>query len=215
MAEEDSLFREVDEAIRHDKLMAAWRKYRMPLLAASLALIVATAGGSMWSAYQQKRAGESMQQFSIAQEQYAAGDFNTAADSFGITADIALKGDLRDMAQLWEARALEKAGKEKAAIKQLVELAEKPAGDDLLWRDLACLRLAAIDSAKAATCLDAGASPLDAERALVRASTLWEAGKADKAAALLQMLVSDADTNDSVRARAQQYLSAVKSDAKS
>jgi len=208
MPQEDSLLREVDDAVRHDRMLALWQRYRQPLFAAAIALVVATAGGSVWNGYQEKKAGESMQQFAIAQAQYDAGAYKDAADSFATTADIALKGELRDLAQLWEARALEAGGKKNAAVKRLEELATNPQGGDLVWRDLACLRLVGIDSSKTA-CLKDGASPLAGERDLVRAAVLWQDGKADEAAALLTKLANDPNANDSVRTRAQQYLSAV------
>lgn len=208
-AQDESIFREVNEAIRHDRMMALWQTYRVPLLAFVAVLVLATAAGNVWSGYQSKRAGESMQQLLIAQEQYQAGDYKTAADSFGIAADVALKGELRDLAELWESRALEQAGKPKAALVQLERVANAPEGKDLIWRDLACLRLASLAVDKAQSCLEAGPSPLADERSLVRASLLWEKGENAKAAALLKMLVGNPESSEAVRARAQHYLSAV------
>ncbi len=212
MAEEDNLLREINEAVRHDRLVALWRQYRLPALCAAAALIVATAGGSMWNSYQDKRAGQAMQQFAIGQEEFKSGAFREAADSFATTADVALKGALRDLAHLWQARALEKYGKTDRAVVLYDQVANKPDGNDLVWRDLACLRLVALDEKKTA-CLSYGDSPLVGERHLVRAATLWQQGKKDEAAVLLGLLADDVNQSESVRTRAQNYLSAVSASA--
>lgn len=212
MAENDSLLREVDEAVRHDRLMALWRQYRMPVLAASIALIVATAGASLWDGYREQRAGKAMAQMTHAQAQYDAKEYEVAAESFAATADLALSGELKDLAGLWQGRALARAGKNDDAVARFEEVANRPQGSDPIWRDLACLRLVGLDSNKAA-CLKSGASPLAAERDLVRAALLWQDGKTKEATALLTKLVNDPDTGEATRTRAQRYLSAVETHA--
>lgn len=209
----DSLMREVDDAVRHDRMVALWQRYRLPLLAAALALVVATAGMGMWKRHQEQRAGEAMQQFAIAQAQFEAGDFATAADSFAMLGDLANAGELQDLALLWEGRALEQGGKRKQALARYTSLADKPRGGDPVWRDLACLRLAGLAAAKAAPCLKAGASPLKGERDLLRAAQLWQDGKAAEAAKLLDALAADPKQDQAVRTRAQHYRSAVATDA--
>lgn len=212
---DDGLMREIDDAVRHDRLVALWKQYRAPLLAAAAALLIATTAITLWKQYRDRRAGEVMQQFTAAQAQYDAGDYLAAAEGFGLAADTALSGDLADMAELWEARALDKAGQSQQAAKALVRVATAPKGTDLTWRDLACLRLAAMDSARAGRCLAAPASPLAGERALVRASLLWRAGKMHEAETLLSQWAADEKAPAGIRERAKHYLAAVVADARS
>lgn len=209
----DSLLREVDDDLRHDRMMALWRQYRKPLLAAVIALVVATAGASLWKNYQEKKFGDAMQEFAIAQKQYEAGNYKDAADDFATTADISINDNLRDQAHLWQARALEKDGRTAEAVKLLEQIATTPEGSDLIWRDLACIRLVGLDASKHA-CLNEGASPLSAERDLIRAATLWQDGKSDEAGKILHALANDANAPKPVRERAQNYLSAAASPAK-
>lgn len=202
----DSLMREVNDAVRHDRMVALWRQYRAPLLAAAIALVVATAGTGMWKNYQEKRAGEAMQQFTIAQQRYDAGEFARAADDFATTADMASRGELRDLAHLWQGRALAQNDKMEKAVAVFEQVATQPEGKDLVWRDLACLHLVGIDSGKA-ECLKAGASPLAGERELVRASLLWKAGKSDDATSLLTRIANTPTYSEKLRNRARDYLS--------
>ncbi len=214
MAEEDTLLREVNEAVRHDKLMALWRQYRMPVLAVALLLVVATAGGSLWGNYKDARAGEAMRSLALGQEQFYSDAFDEAAKNFAATADVAMTGELRDLAQLWQARAWEASGKVAEALPLLERVATAPEGKDLTWRDLACLRLVARVPEKSA-CLSANpSSPLAAERALVKAAQLWKQGESDKAVGVLNRLAKSSKQSDAVRTRAQLYLSVLAASAR-
>lgn len=209
----DSLLREVDDAVRHDRMVALWRKYRAPLLAAAIALIVVTAGAGLWKGYQEKRAGEAMQQFTIAQQRYASGEFARAADDFATTADMAPRAALRDLAHLWQGRALAQQGKTAKAIAVFESVATAPEGDDLIWRDMACLHLVGLDSTKT-ECLKAGDSPLAGERDLVRAALLWQDGKSEEAASILTRIATTPAYSETLRNRARDYLSVAGTTAK-
>jgi hypothetical protein len=212
MATDDSLLREVDDAVRHDRMVALWKKYRTPVLAFAVALVVATGGSSFYREYQQKQAGINMAQLVSAQSDYNASKFADAATKFEKLATNGKRANVRDLARLWQARALEKSGNTEAALKPLAKLAEHPESNDLIWRDLACLRLASLD-AKNHTCLGADNSPLASERRLAKAADLWQQGKNDDAAKLLASLAADSSAPESVRQRAAQYQSAVQTDA--
>lgn len=212
---DDGLIREIDDAVRHDRLLALWQRHRKPLLLAVAALLVATTAAALWTQYKDKRAGEALQQFVQARAHYDAGAYAAAADGFAATAKAALSGNMQDMAGLWQARAYAKAGDDAQAMTHLVQLADNPKGTDLIWRDLACLRLASRDAAKAGGCLAAAASPLEGERALVRAALLWQTGEHAQAAALLGRWATDAEASPAVREQAQRALTVVAGDAQS
>jgi hypothetical protein len=205
---DDSLLREVNDAVRHDQMVALWRQYRMPLLCAAIALIVATAGSSAWHSYKEKQGSIAMGELDKAQTLYGRGQFKEAATAFAAMADHAMDRNLKDMGHLWQARALQSSGDKEGAVKILLDVANRPAGSDAIWPDLACLRLAGLDESKA-NCLGNGKSPLKAERDIARAAQLWHEGKSKEAAKLLQTLADDPNTAENVRARAQHYLTVV------
>ncbi len=209
MAEEDTLLREVDEAVRHDELVKLVRRYRKPVLIAATLLILATAGHGVWQSYADKRGAETFAQLSKAQAQYEHGAYDDAANGFAAVASNALSGDAKDMAHLWQGRALAKAGKDDEATQVFDALASHPAGHAAIWRDLACLRLVGLDDKKTA-CLSAGGdSPLKAQRDLLRAAALWQDGKTDEAASLLKKLGDDAETPPPTKAMAQRLATAM------
>lgn len=210
-AEDHSLFREIDDAVRHDRMLELWKQYRAPLLAAAIALVVGTAGAGIWRNYQDKQAGLNMQQLSRAQAAYQARKYDDATEKFAALSKNASTPEARDMALLWQARAELKAEKNDAAIATLTTLAEKPQGKDLLWRDLACLRLVGLKPEQN-SCLRAGTSPLSTERNFIRAANLWQEGKADAAAKELKALSTDPDASSAQRERAAHYLSVVAAD---
>jgi hypothetical protein len=210
---DDSLIREVNDAVRHDQMVALWKQYRTPLFAIAAALVLATAGSSIWSNYRDSRGAEAMQAMSSAQALLVAGSYAPAAEAFAKAGDDALTGESRDLAHLWQARALQAANEEGKAIAVLEKLATKPEGKDPIWSDMACLRLVGLDATKT-TCLNGGESPLANERQLVRAANLWQAGKDAEAAEILRKLAHSVDTPEPVRNRANHYLSVAADGAK-
>ncbi|MES2984384.1 MAG: tetratricopeptide repeat protein [Pseudomonadota bacterium] len=202
----DSLIREVDEALRADKIDQFWAKYRAAILFFCVALVVATAAVSMWNHYQEKRGGALMLRFAEAQVLFESGTLDEAAAGYAaIAADTS--GELRDLAQLWQARALISAEKTSAAVPVLKDAASNGKS---LWADIACLRLAGID-AKEATCLSDGkASPLASEKAQWAAASQWAAGDHDGAIASIEKQIADAATSPDARARLSQWLLSMK-----
>ena len=209
MAEEDTLLREVDDAVRHDAMVQLIRRYRKPVLAAALALILVTAGHSVWQDYAEKRGGETFALIDQGQHQFESGKYDEAAKNFASAADGSLTGSAKDMAHLWQGRALAKAGRDGEAAAIYENLATKPQGHEAIWPDLACLRLVAIDESKNA-CLGArGNTPLKTQRDLLLAASLWKQGKTAEAATLLKTLAASEDTPPATRALAQQFAAAV------
>ncbi len=202
---EDNLVREVDEAIRQDQMMALWRYYRKPLIAAAAALIIATTGSVIWQRYEEQRAGVTMHAMLRAHAAFEDGNYGRAVEGFETAEEEASTAAARDLAQLWQARALEEAGRTEEAIAVLQPLANRPAGDDLLWRDLACLRLVALDEARN-DCLQAGESPLAAERRQWLAAHYTQQGEVEKARTTLTRLSRDAAASDAVRRQAADML---------
>ena len=51
----EAFIREVDEDLRHDRLTAFWRRYGTLVIAAAVAVVVATAGWSGWRYLDERR----------------------------------------------------------------------------------------------------------------------------------------------------------------
>lgn len=205
----DELLREVEEDIRRERLEKLWKRYRAPVLTAVAVLVLGTAGASFWQDHQQKKAGEAMQQLAQGVQAFEKGDMKIAADQFGALA-ASHGGEVRDIARLWQGRAQQASDQNEAALKSWRALAEKPEATDLLWRDMACLRLMSAEVADLpAGCISAQASPLAGQRQEWQAARLWQEGKTEEARTLLTALSSDATASPQQRARASRLLSAL------
>lgn len=201
----DHLLQEVDADVRAERMHQLWARNRSKLLFLVVAILVATAGNSIWTAYEQKRGGELLLALTDAQALYSDGKFTEAAAAFETTATAA-SGDTQTLAQLWQGRALARAGKNPEAISVLKEASIARS----VWGDLACLRLATLDAA-AATCLsDTHDSPLAGQRQEWFAANLWDAGKKAEAAKVLEDLSTAADTTEASRAQLTQWLTTVR-----
>jgi hypothetical protein len=205
----DSLLREVDQAMRDDRMAALWQQYRRPILVAMVAIIFGTIGNAKLRDYRETRAGEAMQQLSAARQLFSQKKFDEAAPAFAIIAHHHKGDELGDMANLWQARSLLAANKKSQAITVLSSLAEHPQSRNHVWRDTACLRLVALDATQAKCLTAEDASPLAAQRTITRAALLWNEEKTSEAQALLEGLINHTKTPASVRDNAKRYLSVI------
>jgi hypothetical protein len=205
---DDSLLREVDEDIRQEKLARMWKRFRTPLIAVVVLLVVGTAAKNIWEHHEAKKAGLAMQALDrgiVALEQKEPAQ---AADKFGALAQQST-GELKDIARLWQARALIAAKQDAVAVEVLNDLAKNPQGKDLIWRDFACLRLMGLNAQTPETCASAQSSSLAALRQQWAAASLWEQGKTDEAKALLEALVKNDAAPQAERDEAARLLRAV------
>jgi hypothetical protein len=209
---DDSLLREVDEAVRHDRLMNIWNQLKLPLIYAASALILVTAGSSIWRNYQEKQAEEITLAFEDAQALYAAKQYEKASESFE---DIThrTRGNLADMAKLWRARALLGANKKKSATRVLQNIIIAPEGHDLFWRDMACLYLIGATShikEMPETCNGTTASPLSPILTQFAAAGKWSDGDTVAAAKLLSDMAKNPETTKAAREQAEAWATTIR-----
>ena len=204
----DNVLREIDEDLRNEKLRQFWRRFRVPILTSVALLVLITAGSSIYEDYRSKKAGEAMVELDAAIQQLQDGQPSEAAGSFAKLAKES-NGELHDMALLWKARSEAQAKQADAAVRTLSELAGKPAGKDLVWRDMACLRLMAANADAPKSCASSTSSPLKSQRLEWHAALLWQQGKAGEARVLLRAIVDDEMTPPSQRERAQRLMRAL------
>jgi len=205
MAENDILLREVDEDLRRERMMNLWNQFKRPLIYAAVALILVTAGSSMWHSYQQSQAEEVTIALNDAQQLYAAKQYEQAAKQFEAITHRT-RGDLADMSKLWNARSLLAAKKNKSAMRVLQNIVIAPEGHDLFWRDLACLHIIGAEAgAIPETCSGNKPSPLAPLLTQLYAAGKWSEGDAETARTMLGKLAVDADIPTPLRSEANAW----------
>lgn len=203
----DQLIQEIDDALRADKFSAFLREHKNLFIGIALALILGTAANSIWERHREVKGGEVLASLSESQKLLQAGKAEQAAAGFKKIADGA-SGEFKDLALVWQSRALIKADKKEEAIAAL-KLAVADGGN--LWSDIACLRLAGLDGKAATACLAASTkSPLASTRAEWNAANLWVEGKHDDAIKATEALLADKDLAAADRARLSDWLSVMK-----
>lgn len=209
----DILIREVDDDLRRARMEALWRQYRKPLLLAVVALVMVTAGHQVWESKRQKEAGVAMARLDTAIVTLQQGKAAEAAPLFAQLADDS-SGSLHDVARWWHARALTADGQNEKAAAQLNDLAEHPKGSDLLWRDLACLKLMGQTTAVPKACTQDLASPLVNTRREWTAAQYVAEGKTKEAVALVEKVANDEAAARPQRARAAQLAASLNAEGK-
>lgn len=208
----DILIREVNDAVRADRLQRLWRQYRWPMLVAAVLLVLFTAGNSLWRHYQQQQAEAMTLAFAEAQGYYQREEFAKAASAFERLRHKA-RGSLADVAKLWQARALIAQKKTKAAERVLQNIVIAPEGHDLYWRDQACLHLIGlrIGGAVPPACSGETLSPLAPVLKQFAAAHLWQEGNMTEAKALLDHLQADAATPPLIRQQSTGWAASMRS----
>ena len=205
----DSLLKEVDDALRADRAGALWKKHRGFIITLGVLIIAATAANSAWQSYRESRGGRMLAALSESQQLLASGKAEDAAKGFKTIADGA-SGEFRDLALVWQARALLAANKKGEAI---ATLQTAVADGSSLWTDVACLRLAGLDAKAAAPCLAAKEnSPLADTRAEWSAAAMWAKGDHASAIASIEKLLANPDTSADARERLTQWLASMKAE---
>jgi hypothetical protein len=206
------IFREVDEALREDRVKAIWSRYGTLIIAGAVALVAATGAYVGWRSYSQNQAQSQTRALVQAEAQAVADPKNAVAVFAAVAADSG--ADHAALARLLEARADLDAGKRDAAA----DLYQQIAGDSGVnpaIRDLAKLyaAMARIDDGDPAALADELA-PLAADtspwRSLARElQGLLALRQRDtaKAREIFDALSKDPAAPPGVRARAGQLLS--------
>ncbi|MDR6289764.1 MULTISPECIES: tetratricopeptide repeat protein [Inquilinus] len=206
------IFREVDEALREDRVKAIWSRYGTLIIAGAVAVVAATGAYVGWRSYSQSQAESQTRALVQAQAQAVADPKNAVAAYAAVAADS--NADHAALARLLEARADLDAGKRDAAG----DLYQQIAGDSGVnpaIRDLAKLYavMARLDDGDPAT-LAGELAPLAADTSPWRFLAREQQGllalrQADSAKAreIFSALSKDPAAPPGVRGRADQLLS--------
>lgn len=207
MSTPDSFVDEVTEAVRRDRLFAAFRRYGW----IGVVLVVAIVGGAAWNEWSKARAAARAQNFGDA---VLAALEKPAAERGAALAAIPADGDQKAVLALL--RAADPETDRAGALAALDELAADGARAQV-YRDLAVLRRVVLAGAEQPlaerrAALQSIAIPGRPFRTLAEEQLAYlqiEDGKAEEALASLTALIQDQETPQAMRRRLGQVITAL------
>lgn len=209
---QDSLLREIDEELRHEKYAKLWKKYGNYVVAFAVLLVVGVAGYQGWRAWDIKTRTEQSDRFLAALDLRADGDLQAARNAMADLAGDAGKG-YATLARFQEAALLEDLGDRKGAIALYGTLSNDGSVPES-FRQLAVIlgALLELDSADPAA-LSERLAPLTGADNPWRFSALEitallavRASNVDRAREIFTQLSGDASTPQGIRGRASEML---------
>lgn len=200
---EDDLIREVDEDLRHERLMALWRDFGSMAIGLSVVIVLATVASVAWQNHLKTERENETAALIAAQALLDTGKYGEAAAAFSSLRQAA-EADIAALAGLKEADALHAQGKFDEALHALKAVSED--GGDAALSELAALSLAAQSmgsgpDAKAIAVADSNAFPFAMQE--LKALKAEQAGDYKTAADLWQSIAKSAEAPPSLRARAE------------
>ena len=205
---DDSFIREVNEELRQDQAKALWNRYGIALVAAAVAIVLATAAYVGWEYWARTQANASGDRFSAALQLANSGRADEALNALAALEKEGY-GAYPVLARMRSATVLSTKGEWAAAVAEFDEVSGDGSVPDSI-RDLARMRAALIlvdngtyDEVSARVeALASEANPLrhSAREALGLAA--WKAGRAKDALALFDQIASDEDAPRNLRQQA-------------
>jgi len=128
---DDSIFREVDEAVRSDQFKALWDKYGVWVLLAAFALVAGVAGVNGWTYWQERQAADAGGRFAAALQLEEEGKSGEMSEALRSVAEEGPWG-YRILARFQLAAAAAKSGDKAGSVKAYDALAEEISGQELL-----------------------------------------------------------------------------------
>jgi hypothetical protein len=207
----DEFIREVDEAVRQDRWLKLWHQYGAYVVGAALAIVIGTAAGVGWRAWQDSQRQAEAEAYMAASDLLREGRHAEAAAAFETLARESDSG-YAVLARLQAAQALGQAGDAAGKLGMLDQLAADGA-TAALYRDLSEL-LAAQEQFGETTPGDlarlTGAdNPWRYSALELSALAQLRAGDIEAARATLTQLVDDPRTPPNLGRRAGELLSAL------
>jgi hypothetical protein len=207
----ETIFREVDEELRGDRLRALWKRFGPYIIGAAVAVVLIVALNEGWTYWQNSNAARSSDQFYAALELAEAGDVAGAQEALNALAAEG-SGAYPTLARFRQASLLARDGKAEAAVAAYDALATSETNPRL--RDLA-LALAAtllIDGGDVAAVnqrVGAFAADNHPMRNVAREAiglTQYKAGDLDGALATLQQIIADGGAGQDLQSRVDIFI---------
>jgi hypothetical protein len=211
----DEFIREVDEAVRQDRWLKLWKHYGAYVIGAAVAVVVGTAAGVAWRAYQDSQRQAEAEQYMAASDLLRQDRPTEAAEAFRALARETGSG-YGVLARLQAAHALGQAGDAAGKVGMLDQLAEDDAAAPL-YRQLGELLAAQEEFADASPDnltsqldkLSAADSPWRYSALELRALAQLRAGDTAAARETLASLVDDPRTPPNLSRRAAELLASL------
>lgn len=216
--QQEALFREVDEDLRHEQLHRLWKQYGALIIGAAVLVVAVVAGYEGWHAYKAHTQTADAAAFEQAISKADSAPLD-AADALDKVAQSASSGTAA-LAALQEATLLANNGKVPEALTAYKTLADNPDRDPIL-RGIATIRYAllgmdnGIESGTLSamvTPLSVAGKPLEFSARQVLAILAIKDGNMDQAKSQLQSLSQDANCPPGIRSRAKQLLAQIAPD---
>ena len=207
-AEDSNLMQEIDDTLRAEKMAQIWRDFGGVIVAASIAVLLATVGWVIWKNHVESENLDSTSHLIQAQATENQGKFSEAAEQY---ARIGLENkEKRVLAALYEADALMRAGQNDKAITTLKNAVGTDTNNSDGFKELARLKLGAIQAQmndpkmlEDAASLD---KPFNFTAREIKAMKMLEAGKHKEAQELLKSLSLDPVAPFTLKQRAEKML---------
>lgn len=112
----DTIFREINEELRRDRLLALWRKYGRLVIGGAVALVLVVAGKTGWDEYNRRQALADGLRYHVATELLRQGNEDAARAAFAALAEDG-RGGYVTLARLHEAAIVSAQGDTEGAIR--------------------------------------------------------------------------------------------------
>ena len=212
---EDTLFREVEEELRRERMQDLWNRYGTYFLVAAVALVVGVWGARF---YQERKVAAAAAAGAEFEKAVALVEKSKTAEAIAAFSEIAKTGPAgyAALARLQLAATYAKSGDKAKAMEALEALAASSSADPTL-KSLASLQLATMKVGDGAFTevenrlndLAADTSPWKASARELIAVAALKAGKVDTARAALEQVLADPAAPAGVRNRVQVLLSGI------
>jgi hypothetical protein len=206
---DESLFREVDEEVRRQKLQDIWNRWGNIFIGVSVAVILVVAGYKGWQYWEHRQAEQAAREYFAAMALASQGKAEEASKKFAELAAAGHKG-YAVLARMHLAAGLAASGKADEAVKIYDQIAANTDLDSNL-RNVARIRAAFLvvdrasrdDVARRVSDLNAPNSVWRNEAREILALSAYKAGDFAETDRLMNEILSDQDSPPNLRQRAQ------------
>jgi len=210
---EERIFREVDEAVRHDQLKGLWDKYGVLVVAGAFAIVAGVGGYKFWVYWKAEQASNAGARFVGGVTLLEDGKTSEAIEVFNSLADEGPSG-YRKLAQFRLAAIFAKDGKTQDAVKIYDALASQ-SGIGAVQQGFARIQAAALrldhasfdDMRKRLDALAVTGNPWRHSARELLGLSAFRTGKVNAAERYFNVMLSDAQTPANMRQRAEMMLS--------
>lgn len=210
---EESIFREVDEAVRHDQFKALWDKYGLLVLAGAFVIVAGVGGYKAWVYWQDQQASNAGARFVGGVTLLEDGKTSEAVEVFKSLAGEGPSG-YRKLAQFRLAAINAKDGNIDAAIK-IYDMLASESGIGAVQQGFAAIQAAALrlddasfdDMKKRLDALAVTGNPWRHSAREILGLSAFRTGKSKVAERYFNVMLIDRQTPANMRQRAEMMLS--------